>query len=266
MNSKRKLLASLALVGASGTLAWVNKNSLFRWLFLQNQNAITPAALASLPGENSCTIPTAQVEGPFYFKSPLRTDIREGSQGLRLHLRLQLTRGAECRAAQGALVEIWQCDAEGKYSGYPGEHTRDFWKSLDFAGIKGMLGQIHIDPTNKNTFLRGSQITDSNGVVEFVTIFPGWYEPRAPHIHVKAILSDHEQVDFQYYFEKELADQIYSTHPLYTAYGLCPYTVDNDLALKGTEKPSGVLLKAEWKGGDLLEVSAKIGTHSASAV
>ena len=33
-------------------------------------------------------------------------------------------------------------------------------------------------------FLRGRQTTDSNGLVTFNSIFPGWYQSRATHIHV----------------------------------------------------------------------------------
>jgi protocatechuate 3,4-dioxygenase beta subunit len=33
-------------------------------------------------------------------------------------------------------------------------------------------------------FLRGRQTTDSNGLVSFTSIFPGWYSGRATHIHV----------------------------------------------------------------------------------
>jgi protocatechuate 3,4-dioxygenase beta subunit len=33
-------------------------------------------------------------------------------------------------------------------------------------------------------FLRGRQVSDANGLVTFTTIFPGWYNGRATHIHV----------------------------------------------------------------------------------
>ena len=32
--------------------------------------------------------------------------------------------------------------------------------------------------------MRGRQITNQNGLVEFTSIFPGWYQGRATHIHV----------------------------------------------------------------------------------
>jgi protocatechuate 3,4-dioxygenase beta subunit len=34
------------------------------------------------------------------------------------------------------------------------------------------------------SFLRGRQRTDSNGMVAFHTIYPGWYPGRTVHIHL----------------------------------------------------------------------------------
>src|SRR5258705_4715165 len=41
-----------------------------------------------------------------------------------------------------------------------------------------------VENTVGQTFLRGHQITDSNGAVTFKTIIPGWYSGRTVHIHV----------------------------------------------------------------------------------
>jgi protocatechuate 3,4-dioxygenase beta subunit len=70
-----------------------------------------------------------------------------------------------CAGLEGAIVDIWHCDAAGHYSEY---------------------GGTGLQPTNHQSlhFLRGRQITDSNGLVTFTTIFPGWYDGRATHIHV----------------------------------------------------------------------------------
>ena len=38
------------------------------------------------------------------------------------------------------------------------------------------------DDTN---FLRGVQLTDAAGIVEFSTLYQGWYPGRAIHIHLK---------------------------------------------------------------------------------
>jgi protocatechuate 3,4-dioxygenase beta subunit len=39
------------------------------------------------------------------------------------------------------------------------------------------------------TFLRGIQTTSANGEVVFTTIYPGWYQGRATHIHVEVTMS-----------------------------------------------------------------------------
>ncbi len=70
-----------------------------------------------------------------------------------------------CAPLAGAIVDIWHCDAEGNYSEYGG------------TGMQANNYQsLH--------FLRGRQVTDANGQVNFTSIFPGWYSGRATHIHV----------------------------------------------------------------------------------
>jgi hypothetical protein len=39
------------------------------------------------------------------------------------------------------------------------------------------------------TFLRGIQTTNSDGNVTFTTIYPGWYQGRATHIHVEVTIN-----------------------------------------------------------------------------
>jgi protocatechuate 3,4-dioxygenase beta subunit len=56
----------------------------------------------------------------------------------------------------------------------------DVWHT-DAAGI---YSDESIENTTGQTFLRGYQITDSNGAVTFKTIVPGWYSGRTIHIQV----------------------------------------------------------------------------------
>lgn len=60
------------------------------------------------------------------------------------------------------MVDIWSCNSTGVYSG------------VSAAGQGGL----------KSTFLRGVQVTDSDGVVNFDTLFPGHYSGRASHTHI----------------------------------------------------------------------------------
>jgi protocatechuate 3,4-dioxygenase beta subunit len=105
----------------------------------------------------------------------------------------------QCRPLPGATVDIWQCDAQGVYSGVndPGFST---------AGQK---------------FLRGVQTTDATGGVRFTTIHPGWYEGRAIHIHFKIrtqASGSPWEFTSQWYFDEVLNDRIL-TDPRYVKAG-----------------------------------------------
>jgi hypothetical protein len=66
-------------------------------------------------------------------------------------------------------------------------------------------------------FLRGYQVTDANGTAQFTTIYPGWYQGRAVHLHFKirtsaASAAAHEFTS-QLYFDDGLTDQVYARAP-----------------------------------------------------
>jgi protocatechuate 3,4-dioxygenase beta subunit len=135
---------------------------------------------------DSCPVTPSQTEGSFYFDPRLaRSDIREGRPGLPLRLRLQVVGAEDCGAFARARVDVWHCDAAGRYSGYAGERS---------AG---------------ETFLRGTQVADAEGIVSFATIYPGWYAGRAPHIHFKAWSRNGRAVTSQLYFPDALSDSVY---------------------------------------------------------
>lgn len=120
-------------------------------------------------GSGSCAVAPTETEGPFPTKVPssyVRSDIRDGKSGYQMDITVTLSNSsASCAALAGAIVDIWHCDAEGNYSEYGG------------TGMQATNYQsVH--------FLRGRQVTDTNGQVKFTSIFPGWYSGRATHIHV----------------------------------------------------------------------------------
>jgi protocatechuate 3,4-dioxygenase beta subunit len=113
-----------------------------------------------------CTLTKEMTEGPYYLDGQLvRSDISEGKAGIPLKLTLTVVDDDTCAPLSNALVEIWHCDALGEYSG--------------FVGNNG-----HNEPDN-GTFLRGGVLTNSSGVANITTIYPGWYRGRCVHIHVK---------------------------------------------------------------------------------
>jgi protocatechuate 3,4-dioxygenase beta subunit len=115
---------------------------------------------------SACNVAPTETEGPFPTHTPAtysRTDITDGRSGYKMVSKLVVT--SNCSPLANAIVDIWHCDAEGNYSEYGG------------GGMQSTNYQsLH--------FLRGRQVTDQNGLVTFTSIFPGWYNGRATHIHV----------------------------------------------------------------------------------
>jgi len=117
----------------------------------------------------SCTVTNSETEGPFPTITPtnlVRTNIIGTRTGVAFTINININNiNANCAALQGALVDIWHCDKDGYYSQYGGTSMQ----TVNYTG---------------ETFLRGRQVTDANGLVSFTSIFPGWYQSRATHIHV----------------------------------------------------------------------------------
>lgn len=122
----------------------------------------------------ACRLWAEQDEGPYHRDAqPLRRDIIEDREGVPLQLGMRLTIGDASLA--GADVEIWHCDALGRYSGFPPPES-----TVTVTAATASRAEYLPD----DTFLRGRQITDADGMVEFHTIYPGWYPGRTVHIHV----------------------------------------------------------------------------------
>ncbi|WP_046368763.1 dioxygenase family protein [Flavihumibacter petaseus] len=119
--------------------------------------------------QGDCAVAPTETEGPFPTHSPAtysRSDIREDREGYQLDVTITVGKVSNgCAALAGAFVDIWHCDAKGNYSEYGGSGMQ----SSDYTSLH---------------FLRGRQVTDADGKVTFTTIFPGWYNGRATHIHV----------------------------------------------------------------------------------
>lgn len=116
----------------------------------------------------TCIARPELTEGPYFvdeklLRSDIRTDTHTGAveSGVPLTLTFNVSQlvGSACSFLPGALVDVWHANALGKYSDIASEGT---------SGVN---------------FLRGYQLTSSSGVAKFTTIFPGWYQGRAVHIH-----------------------------------------------------------------------------------
>lgn len=212
-----------------------------------------------------CVLTSTQIDGPYHIKeAESRYDVRSGKPGIDLALRLKIVDADNCDAIAGVRTEIWSCDALGNYSGHPdvdpnvppggggarGRGAREGGPrpERDRAGgppsgfRPGARGGGHREPTGPERFLRGSQPANDQGEVEFLTIYPGWYTPRAVHVHVKVHLGGSELLTTQLYFPDELTDTIHQTEA-YASRHPTPYPNSRDFVkfwgLDGKE-PVGV--------------------------
>jgi len=203
----------LALIGASGTAAFLA--------------ACTPAGSSSAPSASAagstgasasasasaaatagssaavgsalpaCVVLPELTEGPYYVdveleRSDIRTNTSDGAavEGTPLTIEWMVSQadGSACMPMEGAIVDVWHCDALGVYSGVQG---------------------------NSGNFLRGFQHTDATGKATTQTIYPGWYQGRAVHIHFKIRTDPEASAGFEFtsqlFFDDDLSRQVFSS-------------------------------------------------------
>lgn len=119
-----------------------------------------------------CVVSPAETVGPFPILTPLqyvRASIIGDRVGVPLLMNITIQdKSNGCTPLSGVYVDVWQCDKDGNYSQYGGN-------------------QLQANNLRNQNFLRGRQTTNVNGQVSFISIFPGWYPGRAPHIHVEVL-------------------------------------------------------------------------------
>ena len=135
----------------------------------------------------ACAVTPSETIGPFpSLTSIVRSDIRENKPGTALTLTIKVVNvNAACAAVSGANVEIWQCDATGNYSEYGSQTTQ--------------------------TYLRGIQTTNANGEVTFTTIYPGWYQGRATHIHIEVKIGGASRKATQIAFPESVNNTVHAS-------------------------------------------------------
>jgi protocatechuate 3,4-dioxygenase beta subunit len=144
-----------------------------------------------------------QDEGPYHRDDrPTRRDVVEDRDGVALQLGIRLA-ADDGTPVPDAGVEIWQCDALGRYSGFPPPQGTEVITAQPAGRPEYVEGQ---------TFLRGGQATDDSGMVEFHTIYPGWYPGRTVHIHLMVRTGD-AVLTSQLYFPDPLTDEVLAQAP-----------------------------------------------------
>lgn len=183
-----------------------------------SQKAASAVSACTLTTTSMRLNPTPQqIEGPYFVdgmpnRSDIRSDTSDGSteEGIPLRLIIHVydVDDGSCVPLKGAKVDLWHSDSQGMYS-----------------AVKDM-------GTLEKNFLRGYQVTDSNGTVEFTTIYPGWYEGRAIHIHDKVRTFNGSETTLEWtsqlYFNNSINQQIHKQAP-YSKHGPPQTTNEEDI-------------------------------------
>jgi len=171
-------------------------------------------------GSRSYVLTPEAGEGPFYLDPNLvRSDITAGQPGAPLQLALEVVRAGDCATLANARVDVWHADGLGLYSGYEKQ-----------SGVGGISTAAAVG----QQYLRGTQVTDAAGRVQFRTIFPSWYGGRTPHVHFKVFLGGNEVVASQIFFPDEISKEVFAEWQPYRAHASKRSTFnDNDPIKQG---------------------------------
>lgn len=160
------------------------QNSLSRRLLVVGASALILPSQAARAASLAAT--PQQTEGPFYpVAFPADTDndlvqVRGASAralGTVLHLGGRVL-DAGGRPLGGAMVEIWQCDAQGLY-----DHPRQSGRKRRDSAFQGY----------------GRRTAGADGGYGFRTLQPVAYPGRAPHIHLKVTTAEGRKLTSQFY-------------------------------------------------------------------
>jgi protocatechuate 3,4-dioxygenase beta subunit len=185
---------AVGLAGAAGAALLLSKVSGPDRLL--EQAGLSDVAQAAT---TSCVLTAAKTEGPYFVdeklnRSDIRADPSDGTvqPGTPVALTLVVVNAdGGCAPVSGAVVDIWHANSAGKYSDISSEGT---------AGKR---------------YLRGLQATNSSGVAKFTTIYPGWYQGRAVHIHFKVRIYDGSKETYEFtsqlFFDPVTTSAVYET-------------------------------------------------------
>ncbi|GAB5466928.1 MAG: hypothetical protein Kapaf2KO_23640 [Candidatus Kapaibacteriales bacterium] len=201
-------------------------------------------AVSSPSQTQSCVLVPSETAGPFPLDLTendqfFRRDIREGQEGVPHRIKMRIIGDANCGPIPNARVHIWHCGRDGYYSGY------------DTSSNPGQQSL---------TYLRGWQMTDSDGMVEFLTSFPGWYNGRITHIHFQVFVSSSFSAVSQFTFPLQPKNEIYSQNSQLYPKGTDPLSFNQDFAFAdGYEQQIATLTEAPDISGyeSFIEVTVK---------
>lgn len=194
--------------GSLATLAW--------WTGCASstdEGTTTDSDVPSIPTD--CTVTPSFTEGPFYVNTAdlVRRDLTEGIAGTPFRVRLQIVDVATCQPLADLPVDLWSAHPRGMYS-----------------GVDNSLVIADGPDTQGTSYLRGRQVTDAYGIVEFETLYPGWYEVTPPHLHFTAPFDERSSFTWQFFLDDDVSDLIYTTGAAYLDRGTHPVRVEGGFA------------------------------------
>jgi protocatechuate 3,4-dioxygenase beta subunit len=199
-----------------------------------NTSPTTTTSTTSTGTSNtSCTMTPEGEEGPYFVDDSAtgfnRSDILSNLDGSNVQSGIPFTLSIyvydsekSCAATANGQVDIWHCNASGIYS------AED------------------VEDTSGETWLRGYQITDANGLATFKTIIPGWYAGRTTHIHLRLRSTYDSTADggtntTQLFFPQDVINTINTTISPYSAEGTNPTTNASDHVYSGETDGANLL-------------------------
>ncbi|KAJ5288685.1 hypothetical protein N7478_001715 [Penicillium angulare] len=169
--------------------------------------------------------------GPFWVKGEyIRQDLTDDEPGVPLYIDGQFIDINTCEPIEDLYWDVWNCNSTGVYS-----------------GIQSSSNGNGNDAANLNrTSLRGLQKTDSDGVAQFKTVFPGHYSGRTTHIHVIAhtdatVLSNNTLTGGsiphigQVFFDQDLIYEVEALYPYNTNTVSITENIDDHVVQDETE-------------------------------
>ncbi len=201
-----------------------------------NSSATTSGTGSTGSSNTSCTATLEGEEGPYFVDDSAsgfnRSNILSNLDGSNIQVGIPLTLQIyvydsknDCAAMPNVQVDIWHCSADGVYSAEDVEST---------------VGE---------TWLRGYQVTDSNGLATFTTIFPGWYQGRTTHIHLR-LRSSYGSTDTgganttQLFFPQDTINTVNTSISPYSSHGSNPTTNAGDHVYASETQGQNVLTLA----------------------
>lgn len=152
-----------------------------------------------------CRLRPEPAGGPFYLPlGMVRRDITEGFAGVPLMLRVRIVDAATGKAVRGAVLDIRHCAATGA-----GPRVLP----IDVVDVPLAAPLPRAAPDDGRKFLRGVQMSDAEGDVQFRTIFPGWCAGRSIHIHAKVYVGGQVTHTGRLFVDERLAERMARLRP-----------------------------------------------------